>query len=641
MAIHWRIFDTIFKSAYNETKGRVIPEKMRAISKKFKHLFVMIDEITGDQSGVEFLNQITEFLAKYELLDSEHGFNTKIIVADASIVEKNVIEQHLSSRESEPDKIFYRLSQEADKAISQQEFTFKRNSAIAINTNSYPASKLIINYKIFTESALYDEDKSKLEKSYLVKKVDLQILNDIKGILEQPDSQQVIVYIQNKTRLQEMIATLTENLKTFREFEDYIEIHSNISEYKSSQIKDCKNKVKIIFMTASASRGLSFPKVKHILVDVPSFSVEQNLMEIIQVIYRGRGSYEENGKRIDQEESSKELTFYIAEQIFYEKENPQLSVQEKVVNIVNILLILKAAILTRIKGSCKIGRGEYKIIPVGGKSVLSAEESFTGATAKLIKDLKRQFILHPSDQLLLKVAAKMESLLDKVNITIRELEGSDSNKVSYLSLREPFQDKFNKYIQEGFDQILDFPEIEPCHITGSLLIVPLKDKKVRETYQLRLSQDVSDELLHQIKSIGNNPNYPKSLHSSVYNVLDLIDKLKTSDSNTRYLQQDSGRFDQYYAVPLFIFTSGQVMEEYFSQGLEDPENNTFRSILERYLSSLFPLGYILPIGHQYEKFPFVLFTSYTLEEIRHKLFTKQHLLTSSELNILNLILSQV
>ena len=49
----------------------------------------MIDEITGDDGGVAFLKGITSFVRQFQLL--QHGFNTKIIVADASIVDKRVI----------------------------------------------------------------------------------------------------------------------------------------------------------------------------------------------------------------------------------------------------------------------------------------------------------------------------------------------------------------------------------------------------------------------------------------------------------------------------------------------------------------------------------------------------------------------
>ena len=85
-----------------------------------------------------------------------------------------------------------------------------------------------------------------------------------------------------------------------------VEIHADLSELKKQEIKKYQNSVKIVFMTASASRGLSFPKTKHILVDVPRFEVEKNLMEIIQVIYRGRGSYLENGVKQTLDNTDKE-----------------------------------------------------------------------------------------------------------------------------------------------------------------------------------------------------------------------------------------------------------------------------------------------------------------------------------------------
>ncbi len=68
---------------------------MQEISSRIKHIFIMIDEITGDDGGVEFLTGITKIITKYDLHNPQHGFNTKIIVADASIVDPDVITQHL------------------------------------------------------------------------------------------------------------------------------------------------------------------------------------------------------------------------------------------------------------------------------------------------------------------------------------------------------------------------------------------------------------------------------------------------------------------------------------------------------------------------------------------------------------------
>ena len=100
------------------------------------------------------------------------------------------------------------------------------------------------------------------------------------------------------------------------------------------------------------------------------------------------------------------------------------------------------------------------------------------------------------------------------------------------------------------------------------------------------------------------------------------------------------RSDQYYALPLFAFISGDVMKDYFANEPNEPEDQRFRNILATYIRMLYPVGNILPIGNKYRDFPFVVFRSYSLEEIRKKSFTDKYLLTSNELNVLNLILSQ-
>ncbi|BAQ60756.1 superfamily II DNA and RNA helicases [Geminocystis sp. NIES-3708] len=53
-----KYLEKIFDSAYNRRENQVIPSKMSAIASRFKHFFIMIDEITEDSSGVEFLSGV-------------------------------------------------------------------------------------------------------------------------------------------------------------------------------------------------------------------------------------------------------------------------------------------------------------------------------------------------------------------------------------------------------------------------------------------------------------------------------------------------------------------------------------------------------------------------------------------------------
>ncbi len=58
------------------------------------------------------------------------------------------------------------------------------------------------------------------------------------------------------------------------------------------------------------------------------------------------------------------------------------------------------------------------------------------------------------------------------------------------------------------------------------------------------------------------------------------------------------------------------------------------------MRSIFPVDSVMPIGHKYPDFPFIVFRSYSLEQMREKIFTDKYLLSSNELNVLNLILSK-
>ncbi|MTJ09745.1 helicase, partial [Anabaena sp. UHCC 0204] len=195
----------IFSDAYNTTENTVFPEKMRKISRRIKHLFIMIDEITGDEGGVEFLDGIHKIVREYKLASLENGFNTKIIVADASIVDKNVIRQHLEDTTPEPNKVFFRKAEANIEPLSVESFTFKNLPAIIINTNTYPAKSLTINYQIIIESCRFTDKVKLRDKSNLEKKIQEQIFQDIQNLLQKSAVEQFIVYIQNKRKLAEFI----------------------------------------------------------------------------------------------------------------------------------------------------------------------------------------------------------------------------------------------------------------------------------------------------------------------------------------------------------------------------------------------------------------------------------------------------
>lgn len=650
-------FKNIFRGIYNDREGKPIEKEMKALSRRVKHLLIMIDEITGDNGGVEFLNGVSRILRNFGLFNPEYGFNVKIIVADASIVEPDVIKQHLSETSAEPNKIFFRKAKSEPSALSLEKFTFKTpQDAVVINANSYPAKSLQITYKLFIESIKFHEKIYNTKKSDLRERVQSQIIEDINTILSNPSSGQIIVYIQDKARLAELIEQMKEEQDEFKKYDDYLEIHASLSETEKKQIFEYKNRVKIIFMTASASRGLSFPKTKHILVDIPRFEIEKNLMEVIQVIYRGRGNYTENGEKKNLDNEEKDLIFYLSEQAVYYPDNPnsslensaeerKLSLRESVLSLLNILLILKASIMTRIFGYGKIGNDKFIIIPIGGKSVFTAGQTFSSKMSSLIKQLKKEHYKDRYNDRLKEVYSKLENLLSSAEIILRDTAYSEENKKrSYLDLQELLNHQFLKILNNNFADLLDFFPLQTGYISGSLLIVPLAGRVVEENYKMRLEQELltgeTQNLLDQLNEIYDNNNNPPNLRFAIYEAIDLVHKLQEQPVKTQRLEQNSQYDDQYYVLPLFTFLSSEFINEYFASDEEEPEDQRFRDILENYIRSIYPVGNVLPIGHKYKNFPFLVFRSYSLNEIRSKLFTDKYFLTSNDLNVLNLILYQ-
>jgi hypothetical protein len=395
-------------------------------------------------------------------------------------------------------------------------------------------------------------------------------------------------------------------------------------------------------MTSSASRGLSFPKSQHILVEVPQFQVEKNLMEIIQVIYRCRGQFWDGEAWRTLDNAEKSLTFYLRDRAVYygDEESRDLSIQESLLSLFNLLVILKTAIMTRIRGYGKIGRHNFMMIPIGGKSVFSSGQNLTGQLATLVRDLRKEARRNRKNKTVENLAIILQNLLGQGEFLVRTDRRGDRSEMSYLNLRDEFNLGFAQRC-DRLDGLLNLPNIEPGHVCGSLLLVPISQKTLLENYEMRLSQInryATSEILGQMRAIRESRDYPPSLKALMKRGIDLIRELRKPHEYTQRLQQQSSWSDQYYAIPLFAFLVGNIICDYFKSDRTEPDKGMFRQILNSYIRQLYPCDRVLPIGDRYQEFPFLIFRSYSLQQMRSKCFTDRYLLTSNELNILNLIL---
>lgn len=309
----------------------------------------------------------------------------------------------------------------------------------------------------------------------------------------------------------------------------------------------------------------------------------------------------------------------------------------------NILLVLKTSIMTRISGYGRIGRDNFIMIPIGGKSVFAAGETFSSQMANLISQMKNESKRNRSVSLLKQVYQRLEQLLGSSKFVWHNSEDKKTEEISYLAMGESFTKEFLQIGNNGLDGLLNFGALQLSYISGSLLVVPA-DENLEEIYEMliqaQIRRVVNDDLLQKMQIISHSKTYPPSRQAAIKDAIELVKKLRNCDEKTQRYKQQSQQWVRYYALPLFTFTSGEIISDYFARDPEEPEGESFRNILEVYIRSLYPVGNILPIGHKYQDFPFVVFRSYSLEELRAKIFTDKYLLTSNELNVLNLILAK-
>lgn len=629
--------EKIFRDGYNERTHTILWERLRALAQRTRHLFIMVDEITGDEAGSAFLEGILDRLNKLGLLQEQSGFNTKIIVADASIVEPSVIQAHLASAEAERDKVYFRKAPPTVAALEESAFVFRTQPALVIGANSYPASLLNLMYRVYLEVTPLETVTS---GEGVRNRLEQGICGDLLALLQrdEEETRQIIVYLQDKVRLGDLVTRIGEARQargqSWQRHHDYLEIHASLSEEEKGRLNQAKDTVRVVFMTSSASRGLSFPQARHILVAIPGFAVEQNLMEIIQVIYRGRGLPKWDAM-------PKTLLFYLAEPIYYSREAGwERAVTERLLSLVSLLLILKVAIMTRLQGYGLVGTERVVMVPVGGKGISMVGDSFGGRMEGLLKALQRASRERPTDGGLREIHKRLSALLSRGEVLLLQ------DCYSYLQLMRAFEQEVVGRLGQGLDQGLTMPFPGRAYVEGSLLVVPLATRAVYERYHLSLLEQIRPMVEGNLAALllakaHDVEGMPESLRTQLWHAVELIKKLtpETLSRSQRVVGQ-MGHPELYYALPIWTFPAFASLATYFASAPEEPDGATFRDLLGQLVRVRYPTQAMLPIGTQYAEFPWLLFRSHSLVEMRQRLFTGGQILASSTFNVLNLILSR-
>lgn len=386
---------SFFRSDSETPKG--VHERTLA-AQRFPTIVVMVDELAGDGAGSPLVHELTdwlyrEFIGPFACLPDGSPFQVILILADASLGNEVVLEKYLAHRDS-PDKVListgtpdrpFRL------AIGAMKLGGATHQVFHVMADAFPARSLDIEY-VFGLHAFDLREAENLDRSprQLIRKQtqDLTLgwaLTEIQRAIDRNEPQ-IILFAQDKAFLGDLKHALQTQVPEVR----VAILDSSVHPTRRKQLisPNVRDLVRVFLMTSSGARGVSFPKTTCIIAFVPRFSLEAGLMEIAQLVYRGRGTYVDPETREERsgDHEARRLVLLLHDFILEEgNRDPRQWVRHSV-DLVTLLALVRSSILTRVKGDAGLYGRSLAVVPVGRIGTDELVETMTDSLRSFLRE---------------------------------------------------------------------------------------------------------------------------------------------------------------------------------------------------------------------------------------------------------------
>ena len=586
-------------------------EVLRILEKRFlsnaiDSVVFVLDEVTGSETGRFLFKQfIKEGWFKELQRIAEEKLNLKIYftLLDASLKGSEVFKTFATDEEERA--VIYIDTQSSSyetKPIKTSPVEIEKIRFETLDAVGFPASQLEIYYDF------YPVDGYKELIPYLVKRIE--------ALLER-DSGQIFLFFQNKELLEQLKKEIVEH--NLLKEEEILTVHALRKDRESVDSRESK----LILATSSASRGLTFPLVDTYIAVVPHFAVENNLSEMVQLFYRGRGELKEerDGKvAVKTLEDGKRRIFLI-----FPLKGDDLYQR---VRGLEVATLLKSALLTVAGGGAlgftDAGENFLKIVPVGVQREkifhpLTEFERIVGNTKRMLGHIRKV-----SDRELKKLANRLEVELDRL-----------LKKLIFLLPREVYEDILHLVRQtENLKTLADFfkLQLKPSRgVSWKLLTVKghtlfLSVPLVRSRFEidpegklkiLRLVEDIERELR----------NIPYLL--SLKELKDFLIAGKEKHTDLKPLE-----VEKLLLLPILLWE----YEDFDPAGVVDED---IPYLLKKLLSYFIGTGgnFYPPEGSRWERaFGLSDLEPYLFDEVNKDFLKSGNLVFSSEVNLLEMLL---
>lgn len=653
--------DALEKLFKNKADSKAGIKERTEFSKRIPTIIAMVDEVTGDGAGALFVHKLGEwlhqqFIAPFE--GKKSPFKVILIMADASLSNEVVLNNYLTHRIKAPDKVLLSKSRGNEPfrmTGTDIKVGVSKYPTLHIMTNSYPASQLTVEYSMqlakITPGLTKDGRKQTIRQA-IREQLDQENLDNAYREIQRglnKGSEQLIFFAQDKAFLRQLKSKLIVGKDALCKSQDVAILDQSVPPNQRLELVQEKRRdqIRVFLMTSSGARGVSFPKTDWIIATVPRFNIESALMEVAQLIYRGRGMYtdSETGLQVSGDDRNRTLVMLINDCIIVDEEDDfSRRWLRQSSDLLTLLMMLRSTIHTRIKGDAGLKRQRIAFVPVGSISDEELLNLMSDDVQSFLQEARVFIYDHHSEDnkgIVKKTQQLIEEIFADFKLTGKAADRNTKSYVDYNTLRtfvETVSDFASQLLPSLENPDLIIPKNLNC--IGTFWIEDWGQRKTEERFNFegwrKNTGKKIDELLKLLYFIYKDEKrkFPPKLKRparELYTILQQEQEALTQEYSTlQNLQTENIIVSLPLDYPHFWHKQAPDTPK---QRLEDPES--WQKSLGRTLT---PQGLVIPVIPKYEDIPWVAVAGRRALNQLEIIFSDRYFMVSSELNLLNTIL---
>lgn len=644
----------LFKSKAADPAG--IRER-KLFSGRMPNIVVMVDELAGDGAGAPFVHAVASWLNSefIECFENEPSpFTVTLVVSDASLGNDIVLSRYLTAGPRTPDKVL------VSKSMGKRPFaltvsdvrigTGSQKRTLHVMTNSFPASELTIQYKVNLSQVrpeLKPTGELETARQAIRRAASEIVLSGAKDeILEalEHGAQQVIYFAQDKNFLGDLRNALSREPDLGNGLVQVLDASVPGHQRKKLIEPATRDSVKVFLMTSSGARGVSFPKTDHIIATVPRFDIEAALMEIAQLIYRGRGYYKnDEGVMVSGDKVPRRLVMLVDDYLLQDEGelDPRQWLRQSI-DLMTLLVMLRATILTRITGDAGL-RQSLALVPVGA---VGLEE-----LVSLMSQNVTQFVREAD------VIWRRLKDDDKVNL-VKNAQSNVTELFSHTKLQAAARKGSDCRTMVRYQDLIDLTELaagalrplfvyategtsipDHVYVAGPAFLENWGDFDKLEVFSFEGHttevNQVARRVIAQLITIDEDRAFPANLRQPAANLLRLLQREKKDAANEFNTLKNLKSPNTWISVPTGYVQFMAVERQREGRPFEVIDPAVWRDGLAQGLAAT---SAVMPPIPRYAEFPWAATVGNANPLKLDTVFDDRYFMASNELNLLNTLL---